>query len=259
MVGALPWPSNLRNKLSKCGEQGHWAWNEWRCGSPACLRCSRRYAARESRKIITTMSGATNNDLSMLTIMIGIADDVDEIGAHWTKFKSDIRNKVNAMRRSSQGWESVSLTGWLEADPVTFEDYAIFGSEKRTMLTSLNSPRWRSDGAPSWLVHVHGIAIHRAVNPNDLHASLTARWQGDRRVHIQPFNQGRSEPENVRSVVRYSTKFRPGRWIRGSFDQWSPAWLAEYYSWAESYSRGWQSLRLRIKNCNHDEIRISTQ
>lgn len=246
MVRALPWPSALRNKLGKCGQHGHWAWNEWRCGSPACFGCSRRYAGREARKIVSALPGASNSDLSMVTIMIGIADDVDEIGDCWAKFKSDIRNKFNSLRRSDRSWGSVSLTGWLEADPISFDDFALLGSNQIGMLASLNTPRWRSDGKPAWVAHIHAVAAHRGLDSEHVRTGLASRWPGERQVHVKPFQMGKCVSDNVMSVVRYSTKIRSGRWVRGSLDTWPPPWLAEYYAWADWYSRGWQSLRLRI-------------
>jgi hypothetical protein len=101
MVAALRWPSPLQQKLSKCGEQGHWLWNEWRCHSPACVRCRGRYARKQERQLCATLGDAKNADLSMFTIMFGIAAEPDDIGPVWLKAKSDLRNRINAMRRES--------------------------------------------------------------------------------------------------------------------------------------------------------------
>jgi len=250
MVAALRWPSPLRQKLSKCGEQGHWMWNEWRCHSPACGRCRGRYARKQERQLSAALGDATNDELSMFTIMFGVASDADGIGPIWLKAKGDLRNRVNAMRRESPRWDRVSITGWLEADPIIFDDMATLGTHQRTMLFGLNTPCWRNDGGPAWVVHIHGVAHHPAIDWQSAQAAFSTQWPGARRVHVQPFDERKSVDANLGGVTRYATKYRAGRWIGSGFDYWSASWMAEYYDWVDRFSQGWQSMRFRMGSKN---------
>lgn len=221
-------------------------WNEWRCHSPACVRCRGRYARKQERQLSATLEGATNADLSMFTIMFAVASEADDIGPIWLKAKSDLRNRVNAMRRSSPRWDRVAITGWLEADPIVFDDMAVLGTHQRTMLAGLNTPCWRADGGPAWVVHIHGVAYHPAIDWQATQAAFSTQWPGERRVHVQPFSTDKSVDANIGGVVRYSTKYRAGRWMGGGFDYWPAPWMAEYYEWADRFSQGWQSMRFRM-------------
>lgn len=246
MVAALRWPSSLRQRLSKCGEDGHWMWNEWRCHSPACVRCRGRYTRKQERQLSAALGNATNADLSMFTIMFGVANEADDIGPIWLKAKSDLRNRVNAMRRASSRWDRVAMTGWVEADPIVFDDMAVLGTQQRTMLAGLNTPCWRADGGPAWVVHIHGVAYHPTIDWQTTQAAFAAQWPGERRVHVQPFYADKSVDANIGGVVCYSTKYRAGRWMGGGFDYWPAPWMAEYYDWADRFSQGWQSMRFRM-------------
>lgn len=246
MAAALRWPSPLRQKLSKCGEQGHWLWNEWRCHSPACAACRRRYARKQERQLSAALGDVTNADLSMFTIMFAVASDADDIGPIWLKAKSDLRNRVNAMRREIPRWERVAITGWVEADPIIYEDMGRLGTQQREMLAGLNTPRWRSDGGPAWVVHIHGVAYHPSIDWQATQTALSVQWPGDRRVHIQPFDERKSVDVNIGAVIQYATKYRAGRWIGSAYDYWPAPWMAEYYDWADRFSQGWQSLRFRM-------------
>lgn len=246
MVAALRWPSPLRQKLYQCGEYGHWEGNEWRCHSPVCVRCRGRYTRKQQRQLTAALDHATNAHLSMFTIMFAVASEADDIGPIWLKAKSDLRNRINTMRRASPRWDRVAMTGWVEADPIVYEDLAVLGSEQRTMLASLNTPSWRSDGRPAWVVHIHGVAYHPAIDWQATHEAFSTQWPGERRVHVQPFYADKSVDANIRGVVRYSTKYRAGRWMGGGFDYWPAPWMAEYYDWADRFSQGWQSMRFRM-------------
>lgn len=246
MVAALRWPSPLRQRLSKCGEDGHWMWNEWRCHSPACVRCRGRYTRKQERQLSAALGDATNADLSMFTIMFDVASEADDIGPIWLKAKSDLRNRVNAMRRTNPRWDRVAMTGWVEADPIIYDDMARLGTQQRAMLAGLNTPCWRADGGPAWVVHIHGITYHPKIDWQETQAALSAQWQGERRVHVQPFDASKGVDTNIGGVVRYATKYRAGRWMGGGFDYWPAAWMAEYYDWADRFSQGWQSMRFRM-------------
>jgi hypothetical protein len=190
---------------------------------------------------------ATNADLSLVTVMFGVANHAEEIGGIWQKAKSDLRNRINATRRENARWNRVSFTCWVEADPIIFDDMAILGSEQRTMLAGLNTPRWRDDGGPAWVVHMHGIAHHRSIDWQEVQSGLALQWPSERQVHVSPFFGDRSPEENVRGVIRYATKYRAGRTIGGGQDFWPAPWMAEYYDWTERFSQGWQSMRFRMK------------
>ena len=246
MVAALPWPSPLRNKLSKCGEFGHWAWNAWRCHSPACVRCRSLYASVQKKQLTTTLHNARNADLSMVTIMFAVANDAEGIGPVWIKGKSDLRNRINAMRRENARWDRVAITGWMEADPIVFDDLATLGSQQRTMLASLNMPAWRADGGPAWVVHLHAVAHHPAIDWQSVSGTLTSQWPGERRVHVQQFSEDRSVESNLSGVAGYATKYRAGRWIGAGYDYWPAPWMAEYYGWMDRFSHGWKSMRFRM-------------
>ena len=246
MLSALPSDSSLRWKLIKCGEYGHWANNEWRCHAPACQRCRPRYVRRQQRQALEGLAGATNEQCSMVTVVLGIADDVEDIASIWDKGRSDLRNRINAQRRQDRRWRNAMLTGWVEADPIIYDDVAMLGSQQRSVLAYLNQPRWRLDGGPCWVVHLHGLIYHPEIDWQAWQRELSDQWPGEGRVDVEPFFKNRALFQNVNSIVRYATKFKAGRVVEGAYDAWPSPFVAEYYDWVDEYSRGWQSLRIRI-------------
>lgn len=183
--------------------------------------------------------------------MFAIANEVHEIGPLWKKAKSDLRNRLNALRQKDRNWLNLSITGWVECDPITLEDFSILGTHQRLMLSNLNAPCWQDGGFPAWVVHMHAVVHHPLLESQEIGRALSMQWPGDRRVDIQPFTEGRDPKDNLRATVTYATKFRAGRWIAGTHDFWPASWMASYYSWVDEYSRGWQSLRFRMKDSNN--------
>ena len=81
--------------------------------------------------------------------------------------------------------------------------------------------------------------LHPTIDWQATQIAFSTQWLGERRVHVQPFCTHKSAEANIGDVVRYSTKYREGRWMSGRFDFWPAPWMAEYYDWAVRFLQGW--------------------
>lgn len=245
LVKALPGNSPLRRKLTKCGSFGIWSNNEWRCRAPACAKCRWRYTQRQQKEAIRRLSHAHRDDLFLVTVVFGIGSEIEDVGDLWTTFRKALRNRFDARRRQDAMWLGAEFIGWLEADPVRYDDLSILGGHQRELIAGMPSPCWLEE-RPAWLAHVHAILHAPGISEEDVADVFTSHWSGSRQVHIEPFSPKRPKEDSIRDIVKYATKYSSGRWIRGTWDSWTSSDLTQYHEWASSFSRGWQSLRVRL-------------
>ncbi|ODT60203.1 MAG: hypothetical protein ABS77_09785 [Phenylobacterium sp. SCN 69-14] len=233
----------LRSRMTRCGGE---EWNyQFSCRTPACATCRGRYIGRQRRAAIKRFAKHENHDLAFASIVIGATDYVDEIGETFMKFRKDLRNIVDANRRQRRRWNNFEALLWLETDALSGDDFVHLGSDKKAQLGEM-APLFVRDSGPVWVVTAHGVIARPGIDYQEVAEDFRQRWPGTKRVDVRPFYDHQTKDQNLGYTINYALKHECRTHLGQFAEPWPMGWMAEYYSYLNRWSRGFQSTRISI-------------
>lgn len=240
----------LHSRLEKCGGPD-WGYR-FTCRTPACPGCRDRYIAAQRRYALKRFAGSSGDRLAMLTINLGAVLDVAEIATMVRKARRDMRNCLDRERRSSSFWWATEVLAWIEVDAFDAADFNLLASDRQLQIEQFRCAFANSGRV--WLPSLHGLVrLGEGVDVKAAEAAFASQWPGHRRVDLRPLLADRSVKDNVASIINYSLKNECTTTLmdpitgKGNKLDWPSTWMADYYSWLCSTSRGFQSTRIHVK------------
>ncbi len=235
----------LRSRMKRCGGE---EWNyQFSCRTAACATCRGRYVGRQRRAATKRFAKHQNDDLAFASIVIGATAHVDEIGETFTKFRRDLRNVVDANRRHRRRWNNLEALLWLETDALSGNDYVHLGSDKQAQLGEM-APLFVRDSGPVWVVTAHGVIACPGIDYQEVGEDFRQRWPGTKRVDVRPFYPHQTKEQNLGYTINYALKHECRTHLGHITEPWPVGWMAEYYSYLNRWSRGFQSTRISISS-----------
>lgn len=246
-----PTASRLQQRLGQCGGEG---WNgAFTCRTPGCRRCRDRYVGQQRRAAEHRFAKLGNSNLASFNIIIGATSDLREIGAIWTKFRKDVRNLRDSLRRISPRWNGLQLLVWLEVDAFDGADFVHLGPDKKRQYDEL-PPFTVCSTQPVWVVTAHGILAHTGIDLGRAKDQFERRWPGFHRVHMEPFDHTNSVTGNISGVVNYALKHRCEVKLGRYKEPWPMVWMADFYAYLHGWSRGFHSTRISLNEPSTKDI-----
>lgn len=189
----------------------------------------------------------TNDDLGMITIVLGATPDVKEIGRMMSKARRDLRNLVNRKRRADpEGWNGFELLAWLETDCFDASQLGHLGSDKQTQYASFLTIFDGMSG-PIWVPTLHGIIkLGDKLSRSDTYETFKRQFKAHRQVDIRRLISDFPTNRNIDQIIRYANKHDDTVELFGFEADWDTLWLNEYYGFMHQWSRGSLSLRISI-------------
>lgn len=242
--------SDLLSRMNRCGS-GEWNY-QFTCRTPGCDVCRGRYIGKQSREATKRYGDLMNDDMAFVSVVIGATTSVDEVADIFSKFRKDLRNLVDANRRSRPRWRDIDAMLWLETDALSGADYVHLGSDKQKQLGEL-APLFVMRDGPVWVVTAHGVVSHAGIDRQEVLAELDRRWPGHKRTDLRAFDRANKLQTNLRRTINYSLKHECRSHLGLVTEPWPDKWIAEYYSFLSNWSRGYQSTRITI-NRNKNKL-----
>jgi len=238
-----PGATRLLHRMQRCGT-GDWN-GHFTCRTPGCDECRGRYIGKQRRAALARFADASNDDLAMVTIVVGATGWIDEVADLVTAFRKDLRNVVDGLRRSHRRWRSVEFLMWLETDAFASEDYVLLGSDKQAQLGPM-APLILNPRAPVWIVTFHGIVRLNGLEPQQIRQELERKWGGAKRVDVAPFAPEKTERANLGDIINYALKHQCRTHLGAAEERWPDEWIAEYFAFLHEWSRGFQKLKVSV-------------
>ena len=245
--------SSLLSQMNRCGS-AEWHY-QFTCRTAGCASCRGRYIGKQVRQASARYQHLSNRDISFASIVIGATTCVDEIGDIFAKFRKDLRNLTDSNRRVRRRWSALDMMLWLEVDAMSGSDYILLGSDKQTQLGEM-APFFVMKDGPVWIVTCHGVIAHPHIDRQEVLAELDRRWAGHKRCDLRAFDTSNEVATNLRRTINYALKHECRTHLGNHAEAWPDAWMAEYYSYLNEWSRGFQSTRIVI-NSKKDKLSIS--
>ncbi|MDO9473358.1 MAG: hypothetical protein Q7J28_09915 [Caulobacter sp.] len=181
----------------------------------------------------------------MLTIVLGAAADITEVGAIVAKARWDLRNVVDACRRRDRRWESVSILAHMEMDAVSAEDVPLLGGERAALIGEL--ARGVTPVAnPIWIPTLHGVVRFDGIDWQEVQMALQRRWPIERQLHIAKFRDNLTVEMNSDNVTNYSLKHHCINKFGHVNELWPVSWMVEYYGWLAEWTEFLRRTRIKI-------------
>ncbi|MBR2269618.1 hypothetical protein [Sphingobium sp.] len=243
---------DLAHRMSICGDRRETSDNSIYCRQPACPRCKRAYARNQARAIQDWMADAQRSDLSLVTVLLGVADRAGDVPRMWKKGREALRNRVKAMRDADDRWDNVRLVGWLEADPYEAEQVELMQPRMRSYLEAKGPILFGNE--VGWIVHVHLIVHHPRIDWQQVRDALQRQWPDVHAVDVQPFDQpkydGQTTDIALYAITMYALKSTVGRTLYGEQDKavdvYPSSWMADLHTVLYSHGSGYKSWRVRM-------------
>jgi hypothetical protein len=262
VMNALGQRHDLYEGMSECGSDDAWGGMKL-CGVPLCPRCFMRRRGRETGQLLKKRCvGIPNEQLAFLTLLLPVQTDLDKVEGSQLKARNSLRNIIAYQRIRDARWNDVQLTGWWEMERITASDFDKQGRNTRIALSALDFPILvaRAD-VTIWRPHLHAIvALGNVTREEFAEALRTKGYNKPYQVDIRLFHTNRPTHANIKSVVRYSLKFRieqdspePDGLLfdseadqRASRNWWSDKDIRAYADWLMRGRSGFESLRVVI-------------
>lgn len=261
VLSALGMMHPLYDCMEACGTLDDAGNNIRRCGVPLCPRCFMRRRGRETgRALKEAFAGVPNEQLAFLTLLLPPTPDLGTVDASIAVTKNRLRNLIAYKRRRDPRWKQVQLTGWWEMDRDDLGDLNAFGRNKQICMRALGWPLMGMAGTTVWRPHLHGIVALGDVSREEFVEAVRAKGHdAPYQVDLQGFDVSRHVVRNMKSVIRYSLKFRIERdyksasmplayedGSRGERLWWSSRDIKTYVGWLMSKRGGFKRLRFVI-------------
>lgn len=249
LLSGLPPDSDLALRLRRCGSlsNGTYGWL-YRCRLPSCPGCRSMYATRHRRKASEMFLGAKNDEMALVTVVLGVVGNLADMDALLSKGRRDLRNAVNARRATRAAWGSLELLGWIEVDAVHSDDLQFVAAERRELLASLGAGVGTS--GPIWVATFHAVVRHERIDWQEVRSVLAAQWPRRAQVHVQPFHSHLSPAQNLANCVNYAVKHQAVTKLGTRTEPWPATWLVAYYTWLHDWSPSFKRLRILLRRNN---------
>lgn len=261
VMNALGQRHELYERMSECGSDDAWGGMKL-CGVPLCPRCFMRRRGRETGQALKkSFVGIPNEQLAFLTLLLPVQTNLDKVEATQLKARNSLRNIIAYQRKRDARWNSVQLTGWWEMERLTASDIDKQGRNTRIALEALNFPVLARAGTTVWRPHLHAIVALGDITREEFAQALRSKgYDKPYQVDVQSFHTNRPVHANIKSVVRYSLKFRieqdqsaadglaydKAADERADRNWWSDKDIVAYANWLMRGRSGFESLRVVI-------------
>lgn len=237
---------NHYSRLLKC-KGPDWGYR-FRCRLQSCPRCRDMYIRSQVKAAQKRFGHLTNDELGMITIVLGATPDVNKIGEMMSKARRDLRNLVNRKRRADpDGWNNFEFLAWLETDCFDASQIGHLGSDKQTQYASFLTIFHGMNG-PIWVPTLHGIIkLGDHLSRSDVCEAFERQFKFHRQVDIRSLISDFSMSQNIDEIIRYANKHEDTTKIFCIEASWDDAWINDYYSWMHQWSRGSLSVKISIK------------
>jgi len=260
VMGVLGQRHRLYDRMIECGSDDDWGKMKL-CGVPLCPRCFMRRRGRETGQALKkSFVDIPNEQLAFLTLLLPVQTDLGKVEASQRKAKNSLGNIIDYQRRRDARWNDVQFTGWWEMERITASDRDKQGRNTLIALEALGFPivAARAD-TTVWRPHLHAIVALGNVTREEFAQALRSKgYDKPYQVDLQPFHTNRPVHANIKSVVRYSLKFRiehdsptaGGLAYDKAADQragrnwWSDKDIRAYADWLMRGRSGFESLRI---------------
>jgi hypothetical protein len=209
VMDALPLNGFLRDQMASCGKRSLTE-NIIYCRVPLCPRCHMRARTRQSAIAIKKeFAGVANEELAFVTILLPVQTDFNGMTNLFETEKRRLRTLVDRRRAKDGRWNDFQLMGWWEIDRMSFSDYEGSGRNTRLALDDLDFPVAASPDTTIWRPHLHAIVRLGRLTADEVTGALRKETHtGAYQVDLQGFHTNRDVANNLKSVIRYSLKFR---------------------------------------------------
>jgi hypothetical protein len=231
--------------MLKCGREDYWLGNTYYCRTVACPRCRAIEIGKHQRRLKRRYAAAENSRMLMLTICFDPVATPDEIGAAWVRARKQLAYVVERNRKRSRRWNSFDMSAILEVLPFTLDDLPLTPHHQE-MFASMGTPRPQYEGGPLWMAHIHAIVHAPDLDWQEVRDAFAERFSHPHQVDAEPLYDTQSKDDNIEGIVFYAMKYEPGRLLESNRLVWPLSWMIEYYRWAYSFSRSYQSFKFSI-------------
>lgn len=231
---ALGWHDDIPKRMRECGAINQYG-NKTECRVPLCPRCMMLRRGKETAKNIKLFAHHGNEKLAFLTVLLPLERDLAETVELKKQHKLKFRNAIKYLARKDPRWKEVYMKGYWEIDYYLDTELHELGRNKKIAMSALNPVLW-AVGKPAWHLHCHAIVHLGDVTLQEVKDAFRAQaYDLPYQVDIQPFKSHRSVEENLKTLTRYSMKFR----IETDFKR-SGLFDPDYsFSLAVSHERNW--------------------
>ncbi|WP_456684427.1 hypothetical protein [Bradyrhizobium sp. P5_C11_2] len=211
VMKAIGWRHDKYERMEACGtmdENGH---NMRLCGVPLCPRCFMVKRGKETGKAIKKyFAGATNDDMAFLTLLVPPTLDLGTVDPCMDETETSVRNMIRYKRKSDNRWNSVHYTGWWEMDRHDWQDAETKLGRNKKLALQAEWPQfaYRYDQTV-WQPHLHALVHLGDVTREEFAKALRSKgYSRPYQVNVTEFHQHKPVAENIKTLVRYSMKFR---------------------------------------------------
>jgi hypothetical protein len=233
--------------MMNCERPSRWRFKEY-CRSVGCGVCRGRYIESQTQAALDRFSDADNHEMALLTVVLAVTEDENQIGLCFERGRKKLRNIIDAQRRRTRRWDAVEVLGWLETDALDDSQVQMVLPERRALLEHLGLPSHPAPEMPIWVITFHAVVRLPAVEHQAFRSALQIGWPHPGQVDVRPFISTKSPDANLRHVIEYALKHETITRMEGRTEfAWPSEWLAKYYEALEGWSRSFQRLRVNIR------------
>ncbi|CAO4185192.1 hypothetical protein [Methylorubrum extorquens] len=263
VMKAIGWRHDKHERMEACGTMDDKGHNMRLCGVPLCPRCFMVKRGRETGKAIKRyFAGAANDDMAFLTLLVPPTCDLGTVDPCMDETETSVRNMIRYKRKSDERWNSVHYTGWWEMDRHDWQDAEIkLGRNKKLALASDWPQFGYRDDQTVWQPHLHALVHLGDVTRDEFANALRAKGHNrPYQVNVTEFHQHKHVAENIKTLVRYSMKFRietdykmstaklawNGTAMSLQRNWWKDEDITAYVDWLLSKRGGFERLKTRM-------------
>jgi hypothetical protein len=199
--------------------------------------------------------------MAFLTLLVSPTCDLGEVDPCMHETETSLRNMIRYKRKSDERWNSVHYTGWWEMDRHDWQDTENkLGRNKKIALEA----EWPQFGyrydQMAWQPHLHALVHLGDVTREEFAKAIRiSGYDGPYQVDVRSFKQHRHVAENIKTLVRYSMKFRieadkmstaqlawNGTAMSLQRNWWKNEDITAYVGWLMSKRGGFERLKTRM-------------
>lgn len=186
--------------------------------------------------------------MALLTVVLGVTLDPDQIGPLFESGRRKLRNIVDYQRRRSRGWDDVEVLGYLETDALNGIQVDEILPERRSLLHDLGLPQNPDQHEPIWVVTIHAVVRFDNIGRQSFVDALTKSWPQKNRVDVKPLTRTLSTSENVSNIIEYALKHENITRL-SDFNElaWQPEWVSDFYESMMRWSKSFKRMKLNIR------------
>jgi hypothetical protein len=250
-------------RMEACGTMDGNENNMRLCGVPLCPRCFMLKRGKETGKAINKyFVGTTNEEMAFLTLLVAPTFDLSSVDPCMSSTETSLRNMIRYKRKSDKRWHAVQYTGWWEMDRHDWRDIDVkLGRNKKLALQGEWPQFGYRDDQTVWQPHLHALVKLGELPREEFALAIrTGGYDKPYQVNVKGFDQHKDVAENIKTLVRYSMKFRIETEYKWSTAQvtwngtnislartwWRDEDIAAYVDWLMSRRGGFERLKTRV-------------